>query len=199
MVIGISGKIRSGKSRVAKTIIEILGKSGKEAEVKSFAEPIYKIMSEIYKSDIRTIKKHKQANTPIYMKVPRTSISNGFLESNYRQIMQSIGAGARDYGDDDIWVNALFGTNNEKFNDSNSVWIIEDLRFPNEAKRIRECDGLLIRVERKMHQPNDHFIENSLNNWHDWDLVIENNFETKKKRNKGLRRIVKIYLNGIDL
>ena len=46
---------------------------------------------------------------------------------------------------------------------------------------------------------NDQYNENSLNNWHDWDLVIENNFETKKKRNKGLRRIVKIYLNGIDL
>ena len=197
MVIGISGKIRSGKSRVAKTIIEILGKSGKEAEVKSFAEPIYKIMSGIYKSDIRTIKKHKQANTPIYMKVPRTSISNGFLESNYRQIMQSIGAGARDYGDDDIWVNTLFGTNNEKFNDSNSIWIIEDLRFPNEAKRIRECDGLLIRVECKMHQPNDHSIENSLNNWQDWDLIIENNFETKKKRNKGLRKILDSYLSGV--
>ena len=193
MVIGISGKIRSGKSRVAKTIIEILGKSGKEAEVKSFAEPIYKILSEIYKSDIRTIKKHKQANTPIYMKVP----SNGFLESNYRQIMQSIGAGARDYGDDDIWVNALFGTNNEKFNNSDCVWIIEDLRFPNEAKRIRECDGLLIRVERKMHQPNDHSIENSLNNWQDWDLVIENNFKTKKKRNKGLRKILDSYLSGV--
>ena len=194
MVIGISGKIRSGKSRVAKTIIEILGKSGKEAEVKSFAEPIYKILSEIYKSDIRTIKKHKQSNTPIYMKVP----SNGFLESNYRQIMQSIGAGARDYGDDDIWVNALFGTNNEKFNNSDCVWIIEDLRFPNEAKRIRECDGLLIRVERKMHQPNDHSVENSLNNWQDWDLVIENNFETKKKRNKGLRKILDSYLSGVE-
>ena len=52
MVIGISGKIRSGKSRVAKTIIKILEKKGKTGVIKSFAEPIYKMISEMYESDI---------------------------------------------------------------------------------------------------------------------------------------------------
>jgi len=116
--------------------------------------------------------------------------------------LQIIGTGARNYGDIDIWVNALFGVGNEKVlsslgNNKGSVWVIEDLRFPNEAKRIRECNGLLFRVEREKHQPNEHIIENSLNNWQDWDLVIENNFETKKKRNKGLKKILEKYLTGV--
>ena len=48
-----------------------------------------------------------------------------------------------------------------------------------------------------MHQPNDHIVENSLNDWPDCDLMIENNFETKKKRNKGLKKILKNYLVGM--
>ena len=69
------------------------------------------------------------------------------------------------------------------------------MRFPNEAERIRDCGGYLIRVERDIHQPNAHTMENSLNDWTDWDLVIENNFKTKEKRNKGLKKILKKYLS----
>jgi len=200
MVIGISGKIRSGKSRVAKTIIEILEENGKTGVVKSFAQPLYEIISEMYDNDIETIKRDKQDKVPIYINTRQTQC--GFKISNYREILQIIGTGARNYGDIDIWVNALFGVGNEKVlsslgNNKGSVWVIEDLRFPNEAKRIRECNGLLFRVEREKHQPNEHIIENSLNNWQDWDLVIENNFETKKKRNKGLKKILEKYLTGV--
>ena len=200
MVIGISGKIRSGKSRVAKTIIDILEESGKTGVVKSFAQPLYEIISEMYDNDFDTIKKDKQAQIPVYINTRRTQ--SGFKISNYREILQIIGTGARNYGDKDIWVNALFGCNNEKIvnhlgNNKDSVWVIEDLRFPNEAKRIRDCNGLLIRVEREQHQPNEHAIENSLNTWEDWDLVIENNFPSKKKRNKGLKKILENYLTGV--
>ena len=193
MVIGISGKIRSGKSRVAKTIIKILEKDGKTGVVKSFAEPIYKMISEIYESDIDSIKKYKQDNNPIYMKIPGSSLRDGFRTTNYRKIMQTIGSGVRNYADSDVWINGLFGVNNEKLDDS--IWIIEDMRFPNEAKRIRDCNGILIRVERDIHQPNANIMENSLNNWTEWDLVIENNFETKKKRNKCLKKILEKYLS----
>ena len=200
MVIGISGKIRSGKSRVAKTIIGILKENGKYGVVKSFAQPLYEIISEMYDNDIDTIKKDKQDKLPVYINTRQTP--SGFRISSYREILQIIGTGARNYGDIDIWVNALFGCNNEKItnylgNNKGAVWIIDDLRFPNEAKRIKECNGILIRVEREKHQPNEHTIENSLNDWKDWDLVIENDFETKKKRNKGLKKILSNYLTGV--
>ena len=200
MVIGISGKIRSGKSRVAKTIIKILEENGKIGIIKSFAQPLYEIISDMYEHDIDKIKKDKQDKVPIYINTRQTQ--SGFKISNYREILQIIGTGARNYGDVDIWVNALFGCNNEKVlsfigNNKGSVWIIDDLRFPNEAKRIRDCNGLLFRIEREKHQPNEHIIENSLNDWEDWDLVIENNFPSKKKRNKGLKKILEKYLTGV--
>ena len=200
MVIGISGKIRSGKSRVAKTIISILEENGKTGIIKSFAQPLYEIISDMYEHDIEKIKKDKQDKVQIYINTRQTQ--SGFKISNYREILQIIGTGARNYGDEDIWVNALFGCNNEKVlgymgNNKGSVWIIDDLRFPNEARRIRDCNGLLVRVEREKHQPNEHIIENSLNDWEDWDLVIENNFPTKKKRNKGLKKILEKYLTGV--
>ena len=200
MVIGISGKIRSGKSRVAKTIIGILEENGKYGVVKRFAQPLYEIISEMYDNDIDTIKKDKQDKLPVYINTRQTP--SGFRISSYREILQIIGTGARNYGDIDIWVNALFGCNNEKItnylgNNKGAVWIIDDLRFPNEAKRIKECNGILIRVYREKHQPNEHTIENSLNDWKDWDLVIENDFETKKKRNKGLKKILSNYLTGV--
>ena len=200
MVIGISGKMRSGKSRVAKTIIGILEENGKYGVVKSFAQPLYEIISEMYDNDIDTIKKDKQDKLPVYINTRQTP--SGFRISSYREILQIIGTGARNYGDIVIWVNALFGCNNEKItnylgNNKGAVWIIDDLRFPNEAKRIKECNGILIRVEREKHQPNEHTIENSLNDWKDWDLVIENDFETKKKRNKGLKKILSNYLTGV--
>ena len=47
MVIGISGKIRSGKSRVAKTLHKILTEEGKQVKVKSFAQPLYEIVSKL--------------------------------------------------------------------------------------------------------------------------------------------------------
>ena len=145
MVIGISGKIRSGKSRVAKTIIDILKENGKCGVVKSFAQPLYEIISEMYDNDIDTIKKDKQDKLPVYINTRQTP--SGFRISSYREILQIIGTGARNYGDIDIWVNALFGCNNEKItnylgNNKGAVWIIDDLRFPNEAKRIRECNGI---------------------------------------------------------
>ena len=57
MVIGLSGKIRSGKSRVAKIFKKVLEKEGKTCEIKSFASPIYEIVSELYRTDVEQVKK----------------------------------------------------------------------------------------------------------------------------------------------
>ena len=190
MVIGISGKIKSGKSRVAKTLFKMLKEEGKQVKVKSFAQPLYEVVSKLYDTDIKTIKKDKQKNLPIYIHTRTTN--SGMVTTNYRTILQIIGNTARDYGDSDIWVNALFGYENKKINNGD-YWIIDDVRYSNEAQRIRDLNGILIRVERDLHQPNEHIAENSLDTWGDWDLIIENNFDDKKKRNKGIEQLLLTY------
>ena len=196
MVIGLSGKIRSGKSRVAKIFKEVLEENGKTCEVKSFASPIYEIVSKLYRTDRKEIQRDKRDNVPIYIHTRKSN--SGLVLSNYREILQMIGTTARDCGDENVWVNSLFGCENEKimgeFTWATDYWIIDDVRFPNEAQRILDCNGKLIRINRSDADDNKHIIENSLNDWDKWDLVIENNQKTKKKRNKELTKTVKGFL-----
>ena len=193
MIIGVSGKIKSGKSRVAECLSEIMEKKGKQVEIKSFARPIYEILSNMYEISVDQLKVDKQEKLPVYVNTRNTQ--SGFVMSDFRKLLQYIGNGLREYGDPDIWVDVLFGCNNKKVintfaNTPNMTWIIEDMRYPNEAERIRDLNGYLIRIERESHQLNNHVAENSLNDWTDWDLVINNDFPTKKKRNKGIKKIL---------
>ena len=198
MVIGLSGKIRSGKSRVASIIKKTYEKNGLQCEVKSFAQPLYEIISRLYDTDIKTIKKDKQKNLPIYIHTRTTN--SGMVTTNYREILQTIGNTARDYGDQDIWVDALFGNDYEKImldmaNNNVECWVIDDLRFPNEAQRILDCKGKLIRINRYDAEENEHIVENSLNDWTEWDLVIENDYDKKKKRNRELKGLIEEFLS----
>ena len=112
-----------------------------------------------------------------------------------RDILQSLGT---DFGRDMLhpngWVNALFA--DYKFTDlaiskyrsagfsSQSLhgdpypnWIITDSRFPNDVKRTHEMGGILIRVNRAECEgrANEHVSETALDDFNEWDYVIENN------------------------
>jgi len=56
-------------------------------------------------------------------------------------------------------------------------WIITDSRFPNDVKRTREIGGILIRVNRAECEgrENEHASETALDDFNEWDHVIENN------------------------
>lgn len=55
-------------------------------------------------------------------------------------------------------------------------WVFTDTRFPNEAKAIKEKGGILIRVNRNTKNlENLHPSETALDNYQDWDYVIDNN------------------------
>lgn len=60
-------------------------------------------------------------------------------------------------------------------------WIIPDTRFPNEAKAIKDREGILIRIERDyalrggLEDPkNQHPSETALDDFEDWDYIIQN-------------------------
>lgn len=68
-------------------------------------------------------------------------------------------------------------------------WIIPDTRFPNETKAIKDRNGILIRINRltanqidnasthfrdDVETIKDHPSETALDNWEDWDYIIEN-------------------------
>lgn len=54
-------------------------------------------------------------------------------------------------------------------------WVISDVRFPNEAEAIKDRGGILIRVERNTGNTEIHDSEIALDDYKDWNYVIDNN------------------------
>jgi hypothetical protein len=118
------------------------------------------------------------------------------IKTTPRLLMQLLGTEAgREIIHPNIWVNALFadykpvGDNLlegevRKVRKEDLIypsWIITDVRFPNEAKAIKDRGGILIRVERDYALrggPEDpktqHYSETALDKYKEWDYVIVN-------------------------
>ena len=97
-----------------------------------------------------------------------------------RLLLQKIGTDLfRNQLLNNIWVNSLFS---EYIPDIDSKatyleypnWIITDVRFPNEAEKIKEKGGLLIRINREGLIKDSHLSETSLDSYN-FDFVIDNN------------------------
>lgn len=121
------------------------------------------------------------------------------VKTTPRLLMQQLGTEAgREIMHPDIWVNSLMSIYppDEVINQLNSTtdgsygvkqpnWIITDMRFPNEAKAIKDKGGVNIRINRitgnilidnDTHAVTDHqhISETSLDNYKDWTYVLEN-------------------------
>ena len=85
-----------------------------------------------------------------------------------REFLQTLGTGAlRDNLNENVWVNSLFANF-----ESSSQWLITDTRFPNEADAIKQRGGIVIRVDRGL-STGDHPSETALDDY-EFDYVIPN-------------------------
>lgn len=86
-----------------------------------------------------------------------------------RLFMQLIGTECmRNIIHPNTWVNALFAEY-----DNSKKWIVSDARFPNEANRIKELGGIVIRINRPGTETSDHESETALDDY-DFDIIITN-------------------------
>ena len=95
------------------------------------------------------------------------------------EIIPQLGISARDlwikYGNqmreyhNDIWVELALDNIYAK------VVIITDLRYPNEAKALKELGAVLIRIDRPSIPKSDDVADTALDDYEDWDYIIENN------------------------
>ena len=220
MVVGISGKMGSGKDLVYNMLCEL---SDVNFENKKFAYPIKKIVSILLGCDLDQLEDREFKEKPLgedwivhWYKdnKGRKSLTKTALEAvNHpdaattgqdmltpRLLLQLLGTEAgREIIHPNIWVNALFAdykvTNDcsqhsdglwytsEHGEEESEVtpvypnWIITDVRFPNEAKAIKDKGGILIRIERpgiESHCGKQHLSETSLDAYDKFDYVIEN-------------------------
>jgi hypothetical protein len=206
-LIGISGKIGSGKDTVATIIQELYP----QYEVKKFAGKLKDIASiltgiPVEKFEDQEFKKTDLGKEWSYV-YPDQYYDDGesvMVCMSVRQLLQKLGTDAlRDNLHENVWVNALMADYVEKpvnvlegegyrLEDTLPNWIITDTRFPNEAKIIEEKDGILLRVERSTCNLGTHPSETALDDF-PFEHVIFNNGSMDDLRNE-----VKKFLESIS-
>ena len=206
-LIGISGKIGSGKDTVAAIIQELYP----QYEVKKFAGKLKDIASiltgiPVEKFEDQEFKKTDLGKEWSYV-YPDQYYDDGesvMVCMSVRQLLQKLGTDAlRDNLHENVWVNALMADYVEKpvnvlegegyrLEDTLPNWIITDTRFPNEAKIIEEKDGILLRVERSTCNLGTHPSETALDDF-PFEHVIFNNGSMDDLRNE-----VKKFLESIS-
>lgn len=187
-LIGISGKIGSGKDTFAE-IIRLLT-SMPYLTNETIAHYLNNPNPNVLKTDWNVKKfagKLKEVATlltgiPTYMfedqEFKKTNLSEEWNvwfpnqdrsePMTVRQFLQKLGTDAmRDGLHTNTWVNATFATFTNM-----SRWLITDVRFPNEAAAVIEKGGILVRIERTS-DTGDHPSETALDNY-DFQIVIEN-------------------------
>lgn len=157
-IIGISGKIGSGKTTLARVLYTHFG-----YEPKIFAGKLKEIASILTGLHIDNMYQRHMKDT--YLDMWGMTIG---------ELQQRLGTEAvRDHLHKDAWINALFAD----YFDQN--WSVSDMRFENEAEAILDRGGILVRIDGSRTGPGgrdpNHISETSLDEWDLWHYVFDNN------------------------
>lgn len=161
-IVGISGKYGSGKTTFSSYFLTRHPQYCK----KSFAECLKHVVCFMTKTDIEFCRT-KEGKDTFFPKWGHT----------FGELLQKIGTEGIRCVLPDAWVISLF----EEF-DENSLWIIDDVRFPNEADAIRKVGGIVVRFEgdpgdiyEELCQTRDplHLSETAMDNYEHFHCVIK--------------------------
>jgi hypothetical protein len=176
MIIGLSGKLKSGKDSV---FAEILKHSPRPWQLVKFADKLKQMTSIILNCTPADLESHEYKDTLVH-----------WLGVTPRHILQVMGTEfGRNMLHPDIWVNSLL-SQHRPFD----YWCCTDVRFVNESEGIRKLGGLVIRINRNTNSTDTHLSETALDNYTDWDYVIDNNGTLEELKEK-----VKIMCLELDL
>ena len=144
----MSGKARSGKDTAAEVILE-----------KYDGVPL------AFANDIKTIAYDHYD-------------WNGKKDELGRKLLQDIGTTGRNYNRD-LWANKTVDMIQEWSLQSsdNQLAVVTDTRYPNEIQRVKHefPNVVTIRITRDSVEKLKHPSETALDQWTDWDYVVENN------------------------
>jgi hypothetical protein len=156
MIIGISGKIGSGKDTVGEIIQKLcLTNEAPNFEIKKFAGKLKAVGSLLTGIPIEMFEDQEFKKTDLPSEW--VYIEKGYAARNMtvRDFLQKLGTEAmRDNLHTNVWINALFSDYKaieripEKRMSIMPNWIITDMRFPNEMEAVVNRNGITIRVNR---------------------------------------------------
>lgn len=187
MIVGISGKIGSGKNEVADMIsyLHFVNPDGtfeqfqkqqwlrnkynenrvfREAENKlpgihSFAGNLKRCVAICTGVDYHDLEKRSLKSTQI-----------SWLDISFRQLLQALGEAVRCQINENFWVHSMLAT----YQDSD-FWIVSDVRYKNEADELLSRGALLIRINRELDNSDTHQSEVDLDCYDKFSYVIDNN------------------------
>jgi len=109
----------------------------------------------------------------------------GFMSA--REFLQYFGTNICRIVKNDVWVEACI---NSIKSSGTQLAIVPDVRFDNEVQAIQEAGGKVIRLTRKPHE-DAHASETALDNYKDFDCVIDNSSLDIHETNMELLKILK--------
>lgn len=168
MVIGISGKIGSGKDTFTNRFIKQYRKKYVITfKNKKFGYNVKKLVSELTGIPMRVALSRE--GKLVYLKDWGMTVG---------EMQQKMGTDAvRNNIHKNAWVLSLFG----KYKETEDFWVISDVRFKNEAQIIKDKGGILIRLNgdpkkcrEKDQRDMNHQSEIDLDDYQGWDYVFDN-------------------------
>lgn len=155
MIIGISGKLKSGKD----TVTEIIMAHRPYTKVK-FANKLKQMIAVLIDCPEHLLEDQEFKETPL---------GNNWGNLTPRTLLQTLGTdwGRKLY--ENMWVAATMAGLHPDVD-----YIINDVRFPNEVEAIRKAGGIIVRIDRPGQSRSDHPSETALDTYHDWDFYIYN-------------------------
>ena len=173
MLIGISGKFGVGKDTLVEKILENLNGKGVKCAHLKFADDLKKVCSIV--SGTKLEDHYSQDGKEKMVKEIGMTIG---------RLQQVLGTSLRESVHPDIWVLPII-----KFYEKNpdTVCVISDCRFKNEANAIRNNGGVILRINRNIEVKNgrdpNHISEVDLDDYN-FDFIIENDFSIGEMVNK---------------
>lgn len=159
LIIGLTGKMKSGKDTVADIIIESF-KHKAFAKKVSCADPLKRLCIEFF-----GLKEHD-----VYTQEGKESWNHTWGMTN-REVLQKIGTDAmRNNFHKDVWAICLKSAVEDEMaietqagGDMERVIIVPDVRFNNEAQAILDLGGYIFEVTRPGAEGDDHASEQGIN------------------------------------
>lgn len=186
MIIGISGKIGSGKDTVKDIISKYLTSKGYSTNHCSFGAKVKMVVALLTETsyDLQTSHEGKNTIDPVF------GLTYGVLQ-------QRVGEGLRVAISSDVWVKSAFAV--EENNDE--IKIFSDVRYPEEMDEILRRGGYVIRIEgdpigerarstRNLNHHSEIALDTAI-----FDLVIENNGTRKDLERKVIQWIEEILIH----
>ena len=178
-LIGISGKMQAGKDTTALMIAWLLEYSQyHDFDVLTYASySRFDIPSWVRYSIYKFADYLKECVSAI-TGFPRNSLESKFVKDQQlewlnnitvRELMQKFGEAGRDKIMPDFWIRCTLRNYSP-----DKLMIISDVRYQNEVKAIKDLGGIIIRINRPNSPKSNHISEIDLDNYDDWDYVIDN-------------------------